>query len=45
MYTQNIEYKESNSGSGWKLVRARYTRQCGSETIIEEGTMRIEGTY
>ena len=46
MYTQKIEYKEdkNKTGSGWKEVRARYTKQCGSEIIKEEGTMRIEGT-
>ena len=47
MYTQKIEYKEdkNRTGSGWKEVRALYTKQCGSQKIIEEGTMRIEGTY
>ena len=46
MYTQKIEYNEdkNKTGSGWKEVRARYTKQCGSEIIKEEGTMRIEGT-
>ena len=46
MYTQKLEYKEDKKkpDSGWKEVRVIYTKECGSETIKEEGTMRIEGT-